>query len=323
MVLGPVPVMVTLYPTVVVVLRVVTVAVAVAGTVTDDGLTVQTGVSVVCCDDVTWQLRLTVPVNPLTDPTWIEEEDVPPGAIASGLNDAACRVNSDVPCWACAIQTERQANANAAAIRQTDILIRCELLDFTLDSNHSGLNMHEFGFKWLRFLGLQKSCPHRRMKSCANRYLFQACDGLPNCLKTLSLNTNIRSAGFSARDNRSEREAPDSARILLYLRSLPRNPAQKSQRIERKCPEIFSALSVDFLCALCGPCFTASSPKGPMRERKALVRGKEKLCEGKKSPARWKYSDCYKARAASGAGAPLTSAFESGRTRVLLVQTNR
>jgi hypothetical protein len=88
-VLGPVPVIVTLYPTVVVVLSVVIVAVAVPGTVTDCGLTAHTGVSVVVCDDVTWQLRFTVPLNPFTDPTAIVEDDVPPGAIASGLNDDA------------------------------------------------------------------------------------------------------------------------------------------------------------------------------------------------------------------------------------------
>jgi len=147
LVVGPVPVIVTLYPTVVVVLNVVIVAVAVAGTVTDCGLTVHTGVSVVCCDDVTWQLRLTVPLNPLTDPTWIVEDDVPPGAMASGLNDEACRVNSDVPCWACANETDRQATASAAAIRQADIPARRPLIDFTLDSNHPDLNMHEFWFK--------------------------------------------------------------------------------------------------------------------------------------------------------------------------------
>jgi len=52
-VVGPVPVIVMLYSTVVVVLKEVTVAVAVAGTVTDRGLTVHTGASVVCCADVT------------------------------------------------------------------------------------------------------------------------------------------------------------------------------------------------------------------------------------------------------------------------------
>ncbi len=89
---------VTLYPTVVVVLKVVTVAVALAGTVTDAGLMVHVGVSVVCWDDVTAQLRFTVPLKPFTDPTWMFEDDVPPGAIASGLNEVACSVNSDVPC---------------------------------------------------------------------------------------------------------------------------------------------------------------------------------------------------------------------------------
>ena len=45
-----------------------TVAVAVAGTVTDAGLTAQTGMLLVGCAVVTVQLRFTVPLNPLTDP---------------------------------------------------------------------------------------------------------------------------------------------------------------------------------------------------------------------------------------------------------------
>ena len=68
-VVGPVPVIVMLYGCVLVVLLVVTVAVALAGTVTDAGLTVHTGGSVAACSEVTWQLKLTVPLNPFTDPT--------------------------------------------------------------------------------------------------------------------------------------------------------------------------------------------------------------------------------------------------------------
>ena len=76
----------------------VIVAVALAGAVTEVGLTVHTGGSTVACDDVTWQLKLTVPLNPLTDPTWMVDAEVPPGATASGEKEDACSVNSDVPC---------------------------------------------------------------------------------------------------------------------------------------------------------------------------------------------------------------------------------
>jgi len=87
-----VPVMVIWYATVVVKPCVVMVAEALAGGVTVVGLTVQTGVSVVTCDEVTWQVRSTVPVNPLTVPTEMFVDEVPPGSTASGDREAACRV---------------------------------------------------------------------------------------------------------------------------------------------------------------------------------------------------------------------------------------
>jgi len=68
------------------------VAEALAGGATVAGLTVQTGVSVVACDEVTWQVRSTVPLKPLTVPTEMFVDDVPPGATASGDREAACRV---------------------------------------------------------------------------------------------------------------------------------------------------------------------------------------------------------------------------------------
>ena len=63
------PVIVMLYGCVLVVLWVVTVAVAFAGAVTDAGLTVHSGGSVATCCEVTAQLNWTVPLNPFTDPT--------------------------------------------------------------------------------------------------------------------------------------------------------------------------------------------------------------------------------------------------------------
>jgi hypothetical protein len=76
---------------------VVTVAVAPALGVTVDGLTAHTGGEVVTCAEVTWHDKATDPLNPFTDPTVIAEEEVPPGASASGLKGAATRVNSVVP----------------------------------------------------------------------------------------------------------------------------------------------------------------------------------------------------------------------------------
>ena len=73
---------------------VVTVAVAPAGGVTVVGLTAQAGVDVVAWVDETWQVRATVPLKPLIVPTVMLEEEVPPGATASGENGAACRVKS-------------------------------------------------------------------------------------------------------------------------------------------------------------------------------------------------------------------------------------
>lgn len=64
---------------------------ALAGGVTVDGLTVQTGVSVKFVG-VTWQPRSTVPLKPLSVPTVMLDDEVPPGAIASGENGVACRV---------------------------------------------------------------------------------------------------------------------------------------------------------------------------------------------------------------------------------------
>jgi len=95
---GPVPVIEMLYATVLVSILVVTVAVAVAGGFTAAGLTVQTGGSTMeLSDGLTLQLRFTVPLNPLTDPMTMLDDDVPVGATATGLNVAACRVNSVVP----------------------------------------------------------------------------------------------------------------------------------------------------------------------------------------------------------------------------------
>ena len=67
---------------------------AFAGGETVIGLTAHVGGEVVLWVDETWQVRSTVPLKPLTVPTVMLEEDVPPGATAFGENGAACRVKS-------------------------------------------------------------------------------------------------------------------------------------------------------------------------------------------------------------------------------------
>ena len=126
-------------------LTVVTVAVALAGTVTDTGLTAHTGMLVVCCEVVTLQLRLIVPLNPLTEPIWSTDDATPPGPTASGSNGFAVSVNSEVPC-AAAKEDEKQENAIVASTKQTNAVVLGCRISFTLDSNHSDLNMNEVWF---------------------------------------------------------------------------------------------------------------------------------------------------------------------------------
>ena len=70
---------------------VVIVAEALAGAFTVAGLTVQAGGSVKV-EGITWQLRLTVPVKPPTDPTVTIADEVPSGGTATGENAVASRV---------------------------------------------------------------------------------------------------------------------------------------------------------------------------------------------------------------------------------------
>ena len=136
-----VPVIVMLYSTVVVSLLVVTVAVAVAGTVTEAGLTRHVGGSVMeLSDGLTWQVRFTVPVKPVVDPIWILDDAVPLGDTATGSNEEACRVNS------CANAGDDERHASDAAIRHRARIPPRLAADFTLDSNHRDLNMNGFWF---------------------------------------------------------------------------------------------------------------------------------------------------------------------------------
>jgi hypothetical protein len=105
------------------------------------------GEEVVVCVDETWQVRSTVPLKPLTVPTVMLEEDVPPGATAPGENGAACRVKS---AWAEAEQTNVRnvvvAHKNAIAACLARIFsLGFGNLDFNnLDFDESDFNMSRF-----------------------------------------------------------------------------------------------------------------------------------------------------------------------------------
>ena len=120
---------------------VVIVAVALAGGVTVVGLTAQDGVEVVVCGDETWQVRSTVLLKPLIAPIVILEEDVPPGASASGENGAACRVKS---AWA---DAEDSNVRNAVMTHKTEsVACAARILFFCFDGLDcdSDFNMSRF-----------------------------------------------------------------------------------------------------------------------------------------------------------------------------------
>jgi hypothetical protein len=121
---------------------VVIVTAAFAGGVTVVGLTTQVGGAVVVCVDETWQVRSTVPLKPLTVPTVMLEEDVPPGATASGENGVACRVKS-----ACA-EAEESKVRNAVAAHKTAIMA-CRARIFSLGFDN--VNFDESDFNMSRF----------------------------------------------------------------------------------------------------------------------------------------------------------------------------
>lgn len=120
----------------------VMVTAAFAGGVTVFGLTAQMGGDVVVCVDKTWQVRSTVPLKPLTVPTVMLEEDVPPGATAPGENGAACRVKS---AWAEA----EESNVRHAAVTHkiTSRAWRQRILRFGLDK----LDFDKMGLENLDF----------------------------------------------------------------------------------------------------------------------------------------------------------------------------
>ena len=123
---------------------VVIVAIAVPGTVTAVGLSVQVGVSVVEIAAVTWQVKATVPVNP--DPcaaaSWIVVDDTPPGATADGDNAEGCSVNSEVPCPSAAVASAKPTAHKHPVTRDAcpEILLILHLVRLAFDMNRLCFN---------------------------------------------------------------------------------------------------------------------------------------------------------------------------------------
>ena len=126
---------------------VVTVNAAFAGGETVIGLTAHVGGEFVVWVEETWQVKLTVPLKPLTVPTVMLEEDVPPGATAFGENVAACRVKS---AWA---EAEQSNVRNAVVTHKTAsaaypgriFSLGSDQLDFdNLNFVESAFNMNRF-----------------------------------------------------------------------------------------------------------------------------------------------------------------------------------
>lgn len=191
-------------------MEVVTVAVAVAGTVTDAGLTVHVGATVAPPDGLAVQPSVTaVPVIPF--PIVIAEEAVPPGGTASGENDPACSVKS----CATAAEGSMPVNASAAASKQRAPITRTAAADLNLDSHHSDLNMNEFWFKYLRFPGAPKRCPRERTAevsqiSSQTRHTTASGAQQGRCTFNLNPNTTIKAAGFSYEGPPKTQRPPDT-----------------------------------------------------------------------------------------------------------------
>ena len=120
------------------------VAEALAGGVTVAGLTAQTGVDVVACDEDAWHVRSTVPLKPLIVPIVMFEDEVPPGATASGENGVACRVKSCAD--ACDVRVAKAAMQHRTASRACPVRKQSQNFD-KLDFDDSYLNMSRLGFQ--------------------------------------------------------------------------------------------------------------------------------------------------------------------------------
>lgn len=153
------------------------VAEALEGAFTVAGLTEHAGGSVKVVG-MTWQLRLTVPVKPLTDPTVTVADEVPSGGIATGENSDACRVkvcaDAEIGRLNSAANRQRAARLARAPRRMnvcgavadaiSDVVSNCEVPDFEV----SDFNMSRVRFKYLRFPGQAKGCPAADKPSIAS-----------------------------------------------------------------------------------------------------------------------------------------------------------
>ena len=110
---------------------------ALAGAVTDAGLTVHEGPFVKIGD--TWQPRFTVPMKPLSAPTVMFAEDVPVGGTASGDRGSAARVKV----WADA----SDGRVRKAANRQRNAMPAGTVRRWNLDFKGLDFNMSRYRFK--------------------------------------------------------------------------------------------------------------------------------------------------------------------------------
>jgi hypothetical protein len=124
---------------------VVMVADALAGGVTVAGLTVHTGGSVGdWAEEVTWQVRSTVPVNPGSVVTEMLVDDVPPGATASGESGEAVRLKF----WAEAKDGQARRVAKRHRAATPAVRVRRVKLNFdNSDCDDSDFHMSRVWFK--------------------------------------------------------------------------------------------------------------------------------------------------------------------------------
>jgi len=118
-------------------LSVVIVAEALAGAVSEAGLTVHEGPLVKIGD--TWQLRFTVPMKPLSAPTVMFADDTPVGGTASGDRGSTAKVKV----WADA----GDDNVRNAADRQRNAMPAGMVRTWNLDFKGLDFNMSRFRFK--------------------------------------------------------------------------------------------------------------------------------------------------------------------------------
>ena len=187
-----------------VVALVVIVAIAVPGTATAVGLSVQIGVSVVAIDAVIWQVKATVPVNPepCAAASWIVVEDTPPGATADGFKAEGCSVNSDVPCPTAAVPS-----ATTAANMQTVTRDACPKVILILDSVRLPFDMNRLCFNSFDSRDLKKAARASTQHSASDVVPVGSLIWLPQESASNSIVIQVTSCGArAARENVSRKK---------------------------------------------------------------------------------------------------------------------